>query len=160
MVHVSFKRMFGYYPFTYPTKFLLGCLKFNSLKVRGVVDEMTTACKLIHDHTDASYLYAELCQLFVPNNYYRFRKHALFNVLCYCTVVRSTSSIPRMLVTLNALVDLNPILDLFADEWKTLMLECFRLLVVFQVWDDRVIGTSFSFNTCKGYSETEYYNNK
>lgn len=39
-----YKRCYGYYPYLYPTKFLLGCLGYNSLEVRRANKQITMAC--------------------------------------------------------------------------------------------------------------------
>ncbi|KAJ8705638.1 hypothetical protein PYW08_012684 [Mythimna loreyi] len=86
-----YKRRFGYYPYLYPTKFLLGCLGFTSLQVRRAFDQLVTACKIIHGTIDSPSLHEELCKIFVPDNYCRARRHKLFVVPRCRTVARRIS---------------------------------------------------------------------
>lgn len=116
-----YKRLYGYYPFMYPTMFLLGTLGYNSLEVRRANDQVKVACKILHDKIDAPDLHNELSRFFTPNNYLRARRHALFAVPLCRTVARAKSPIPRTLAALNALLDSNPDCDLFADEWMKLL---------------------------------------
>ena len=119
-----YKRMHGYYPYLYPTKFLLGCLGYNSLEVRRARDQLTIACKSLRGAIDAPELHTALARFFVPNNYCRSRKHRLFAVPSCRTVARAKSPVPRTLSALNDLLDLNPTNDLFADEWTKILLVC------------------------------------
>lgn len=121
-----YKRRFGYYPYMYPTKFLLGCLGYNSLEVRRANIQLTTACKILHGKIDASDLSDALCRLYVPNNYLRGRHHRLFAVPLSRTAARASSPIPRILTAFNALLGASPECDLFADGWAIIMSECLR----------------------------------
>lgn len=121
-----YKRFYGYYPFMYPTRFLLGCLGYNSLEVRRAYDQLTMACKLLRSKIDAPDLSDELIRFYVPDRYLRARKHKLFDVPLCRTVAREYSPIPRVLTALNALLDANPECDLFADGWMKVLSECLR----------------------------------
>lgn len=119
-----YKQNHGYYPYLYPTKFLLGCLGYNSLEVRRARDQLTIACKTLRGAIDAPDLLGMLARFFVPDNYCRGRKHRLFAVPPCRTVARAKSPIPRTLVALNDLLDSNPTSDLFADGWTKILLVC------------------------------------
>lgn len=119
-----YKRRHGYYPYMFPTKFLLGSLGYNSLEVRRANDQLTTTLKILHGKIDAPDLHDELLQLYVPNNYSRSRKHKLFFEPFCRTVARAQSPIPRTLSALNALLHASPDLDVFADGWRTVLSEC------------------------------------
>ncbi|XP_045455333.1 uncharacterized protein LOC123665015 [Melitaea cinxia] len=121
-----YKRMFGYYPNMYPTKFLLGILGYNSLEVRRLRDQLAIMCKILRGLVDAPDLHEELCRFFAPIKYLRNRKHSLFAVPMCRTVARSRSPIPRSLTAFNALLDADPHCDLFADGWKMILSECLR----------------------------------
>ncbi|KAF9824592.1 hypothetical protein SFRURICE_004049 [Spodoptera frugiperda] len=120
-----FSSLHGYYPFMYPTKFLLGTLGYNSLEVRRNCDQIGTMCKILHGKILATELHEKLTRLFVPNNYCRSRKHKLFAVPACCTVARANSPIPRSLAALNALLD-GTDCDIFADEWKKILSVCLK----------------------------------
>ncbi|KAJ8733616.1 hypothetical protein PYW07_014167 [Mythimna separata] len=116
--------MQGYYPYLYPTKFLLGCLGYNSLEVRRARDQLTIACKTLRGIIDAPDLLAVLARFFVPDNYCRGKKHRFFAVPLCRIIARAQSPVPRVLAALNGLLDSNPTNDLFADEWKMILLVC------------------------------------
>lgn len=119
-----YKRIYGYYPFMYPTKFLLGCLGYNSLEVRRETHQIVNMCKIVRGLIDAPALHNELCRLYVPTKFHRSRKHKLFAVPMCRTVARARSPVPRSLAALNALLDSSPNCDLFADGWKEILIEC------------------------------------
>lgn len=121
-----YKRRYGYYPYLYPTKFLLGCLGYNSLETRRAMDQISVACKVFHGKIDVSDLSDELCRFFVPNNYCRGRNHKLFAVPACRTAARAASPIPRILAALNALLNANPDCDLFADGLAKIVSQCLR----------------------------------
>lgn len=121
-----YKRVFGYYPFMYPTKFLQGCLEYNSLQTRRACDQIATMCKVLRGTIDAPDLHNLLFRLYLPDNYLRNRNHRLFSVPFSRTVARAHSPLPRTLAALNKLLGQNPDCDIFADEWKKILLECLR----------------------------------
>lgn len=119
-----YKRKFGYYPFMYPTAFLLGCLNFNSLRTRRANEQLVMACKIIRGIIDAPGLFNELARFFVPNNYLRGRRHKLLAVPSSRTVAHACSPIPRTLSSLNKLLETYPNFDLFFDRWKEVLTVC------------------------------------
>lgn len=119
-----YKRQYGYYPYMYPTQFLLGCLGYNSLEVRRANDQLVTICKILLGKIDSPDLHNDLLRFFVPNNYNRSRRHRLFALPSCRTVARTRSPIPRSLAALNALLSTRPDFDIFADEWKMILSEC------------------------------------
>lgn len=121
-----YKWVHGYYPFMYPTKFLLGCLGYNSLEVRRANDQLITACKILRGRINSSELNSELCRLYTPNNYCRIRRHNLFVVPYSRTIARAQSPLPRTLSALNSLLQTYPETDLFADGWREILLVCLR----------------------------------
>lgn len=121
-----YKRINGYYPYMYPTKFLLGCLGYNSLEVRRERHQMVVMCKILRGKIDAPDLHGDLLRLFTPDKYTRSRRHSLLAVPPCRTVARSQSPIPRSLSALNALLDANPDFDLFADSWTKILCESLR----------------------------------
>lgn len=112
-----YKRCYGYYPFLYPTKFLLGCLGFNSLEVRRICDQLKIMCQILRGDVNAPELHDQLCRIRVPesNSNLRPRKNKLFVVPHHRTVARSMSPIPRSLASFNALLDNNAQWDPFND---------------------------------------------
>ncbi|XP_026742370.1 uncharacterized protein LOC113504314 [Trichoplusia ni] len=121
-----YKQEYGYYPYLYPTKFLLGCLGYNSLNVRRARDQLAIACKTVRGTIDAPDLLKELARFYVPDKYCRGKKHRLFAVPACRTVARAKSPIPRTLAVLNNLLDLNPTADLFADVWPKILSVCLK----------------------------------
>ncbi|KAF9823335.1 hypothetical protein SFRURICE_012754, partial [Spodoptera frugiperda] len=120
-----YKRLHGYYPYLYPTKFLL-VLGYNSLEVRRARNQLAVACKTLRGSIDAPDLLEALSRLYVPDNYCRGKKHRLFAVPSCRTVARAKSPIPRTLAALNGLLDANPTNDLFVDGWKEILSECLK----------------------------------
>ncbi|PZC70519.1 hypothetical protein B5X24_HaOG215757 [Helicoverpa armigera] len=111
-----YKFSLGYYPYLYPTKYLIGCLGYNMLGTRRAYDQLIIMLKINRGITDAPDLHNELIRLYAPNNYLRARKHRLLAVPVCRTVARASSPIPRVLSALNSLMETFPDCDLFTDE--------------------------------------------
>lgn len=125
-----YKRIYGYYPYLYPTRFLLGQLGFNSLEVRRSFDQLNTSCKIIRGIIDSPELHNLLCRLYVPGNYIRHRpshRHRLFSVPGSRTVARAETPICRSLRGLNAFLCANSECDIFCDNWRCIL----TLLLIF-----------------------------
>lgn len=45
-IQFQYKRRYGYYSFLYPTKFLMSCLEYNSLKRRRAFDQLSMLFKV------------------------------------------------------------------------------------------------------------------
>ncbi|KAF9822456.1 hypothetical protein SFRURICE_006539 [Spodoptera frugiperda] len=112
------KCSLGYYPYMYPTKYLVGCLGFNMLDTRRNFNQLHIALKIYRGIIDAPDLHNELVRLYAPNNYIRARRHRLLSVPACRTVARASSPIPRVLSALNSLMEAYPNCDLFVDELK------------------------------------------
>lgn len=121
-----YKKAFGYYPFLYPTRFLLGHLGYNSLQTRRAYEQIATVCKILRGIIDAPDLHNILARFHLPNNYLRSRSHRLFAVPFSRTVSRANSPLPRTLTAINRLLLENSDCDIFANEWKEIMLVCLR----------------------------------
>jgi ribonucleases P/MRP protein subunit RPP40 len=67
-----YKRLHGYYPFMYPTMFLLGMLEMNSLEVRRARIDLSTAMSVLRGGMDSPECLDQLSRLFVPDKYYVF----------------------------------------------------------------------------------------
>ncbi|KAF9823430.1 hypothetical protein SFRURICE_006643 [Spodoptera frugiperda] len=116
-----YKKLFGYYPFLYPTKFLLGMLNFNSLEVRRNYSLIISACSTLRGQSDCPELVAQVVRLFVPavlKHQLRPRKHPLLAVPAARTVAHANSPLVRALTMINALLTSAPECDLFAARWK------------------------------------------
>lgn len=119
-----YKKKFGYYPFMYPTKYLLGMLGFNSLEVRRDCEQLVAACRMLRGESDCPQLTNQVCRLFVPDKYLRTRKHVLLSVPASHTVARSMSPLVRARSSLNTLLSSVPECDLFADRLMTVSEKC------------------------------------
>lgn len=123
-LRAMYKIIFGYYPFLYPTKFLLGMLAYNSLSVRRARTQIIMAVKILRSIVDAPELHNILCKLYVPENYLRHRpshRHRLFATAHYRTVSRAQSPLCRMRTAINALLDTAPDCDIFEDRWCAIL---------------------------------------
>lgn len=123
-----YKKVYGYYPFMYPTKFLLGHLGFNSLEVRRMVDQLTTCLKVLRGAVDCLNLHNLLCVIFIPNECeipVNRRGHCRHNNLFHPdtghTTARAMSPLVRPLLHLNALRDANTEFDISFDKWPTIV---------------------------------------
>lgn len=124
-----YKKSYGYYPFLYPTKFLLGVLGLNSLEVRRNHTLLTTACSVLRGNSDCPELVAGLVSLFVPpipKYTFRPRRHDLLAVPSARTVSHRNSPLIRALRYLNALLAAAPDCDVFADGWLSVRIECLK----------------------------------
>lgn len=120
-----YKLSYGYYPFLYPTLFLLGQLGYNSLEVRRLFDQLSTCCKILRGSIDSPDLHARVCRFYVPDKYIRHRpsrRHNLFSVPACRTVARAQSPLCRSLRHLNALLVTNPDIDFAFDKWQNILL--------------------------------------
>lgn len=97
-----YKKLYSYYPFLYPTQFLLGALGYNSLRARRNWQLMQFVSRGLRGESDCLELVSRLCKLFVPDNYLRSRRHKLLAVPMTRTVARKQSPLLRGLAELNA----------------------------------------------------------
>lgn len=124
-----YKKSYGYYPFLYPTQFLLGALGLNSLEVRRNHSLLMTACRILRGESDCTELVARLVRLFVPNVpriELRPRARVLLAVPAARTAARRGSPLPRALAMLNAFLVSAPDLDLLAGRLSAVGSECLR----------------------------------
>lgn len=123
-----YKRVYGYYPFMYPTKYLQGTLGFNSLETRRLSEQMVIICRIIRGLLNCPDLLAEVSRLCVPEHRARFRpgRVPLFAPRSARTVARQQSPVCRAQRHLNALVAANTDFDVFADSWPKTEEYCMR----------------------------------
>lgn len=101
-----YKRVYGYYPFMYPTKYLQGTLGFNSLETRRLSEQMVIICRIIRGLLNCPDLLAEVSRLCVPEHRARFRpgRVPLFAPRSARTVARQQSPVCRAQRHLNATI--------------------------------------------------------
>jgi hypothetical protein len=119
-----YKRNYSYYPFMYPTKFLLGMLGMNSLEVRRDRIELSTAVAILRGVVESPEYLEQLSRLYVPDNYLRIRsnrRHKLFATPPCRTVARAQAPLCRMHQALNALLTTYPDFDVFVDSPNSLL---------------------------------------
>ncbi len=75
--------------YMYPTKYLTGCLGYNSLDTRRAFSQMYIMLKICRGIIDAPDLHNELIRLYAPQNYLRARRHRLLAVPACRTVARA-----------------------------------------------------------------------
>ena len=74
-----YMRRYGYFPFLFPTDFLMGMLGFHSLQLRRDISLIKFIFRLLNGLVSCPVLFKTL-SLFVPNSYLRSRNHHLFAV--------------------------------------------------------------------------------
>ncbi|CAK1598182.1 unnamed protein product [Parnassius mnemosyne] len=124
-----YKKNYGYYPFLYPTQFLLGTLGYNSVAIRHSRNIIIIALKILRGVIDAPELYNNLCKIYVPDHYLRHRpsrRPRLFATASSRTLSRANSPLCRMHSAINDLVKAAPDFDIFADSWNVLLSACLR----------------------------------
>lgn len=127
-----YKKVYGYYPFLYPTKFLLGTLGFYSLEVRRNFALMSVACGILRGDSDCPILVSQLVRLFVPpvpKYAFRERKHPLLAVPAARTVSRRKSPLVRALRMVNEFLDVAPDADVLGSGWVFVRDECLKFCV-------------------------------
>lgn len=132
-----YKKRFGYYPYLYPTKFLLGCLGVNSLEVRRTNNLLITVCRFLRGESDVMQLVHNALRLSVPDVprvALRPRARALLAVPAARTRSRRSAPLPRALALLNTLLASAPECDLFAWRWVAVCRECLNFS---EMMDDR-----------------------
>lgn len=115
-----YKKMYGYYPFLYPTKYLLGMSGLNSLQVRRYIELLSNACQTLRGESDCSDLVARTCRLFVPDKYLRGRNHRLLAEAATRTAAHEHSPVVHAQALLNQFISYAPDCDLFACKWSKL----------------------------------------
>lgn len=115
-----YKKRFGYYPFLYPTQFLMGVLGFNSLETRRNCQLLLTFCQVLRGESNCPDLLSKAFRLFVPDKYLRGRAHHLLALPATRTVAYRQSPLPRALGLLRDVLASAPHTDLFADGWSRL----------------------------------------
>jgi hypothetical protein len=68
-LHCYYKRNDSYYPYMYPTKFLLGMLGLNSLEAIRDRIELSTAVEILCGGIESPEYLEQLSRLYVPDNY-------------------------------------------------------------------------------------------
>lgn len=132
-----YKKVFGFYPYLYPTKYLLGSLGYNSLEVRRNYQLVVMACRALRGDLDCPEIVERLVRLFVPDIpriALRPRRRDLLAVPSARTVSCRNSPLLRALAQLNALLASTPECDLFAWRWAAVRCECLRFC---EAMDDR-----------------------
>ncbi|XP_077296899.1 uncharacterized protein LOC143918743 [Arctopsyche grandis] len=107
-----YKKEYGYYPYLYPTPFLLGMLGYNSLELRRNFSLIRFVLQLLRGNTSCPLLLEQL-GLYVPNNYVRGRYHHLMVVPPAHTIRFRMAPIPRAIRFLNEIVAAVPECDIF-----------------------------------------------
>ncbi|KAF9412552.1 hypothetical protein HW555_008968 [Spodoptera exigua] len=109
-----YKIRFGYYPFLYPTKFLLGML---SLEVRRNYFLIIMSCKTLRGKSDCPEIVGQVVRLSVPRlltHQLRPLQHPLLAVPEARTVADANSPLVLALTLPNSLLMSAPECDLFA----------------------------------------------
>lgn len=122
-----YKRIYTYYPYLYPTSFLLGSLGLNSLRARREKDQILTGMKIIRGYIDAPDLHNQLSLLFVPERCVRWRAgrpRRLFAAPRVRTAARAQSPLCRILAQINALLTDKPECDVYGDGWQEILNNC------------------------------------
>ena len=123
-----YKNNYSYYPFLYPTRFLEGCLGYDSVELRRSLALAKFAINIIKNATDCTYLVSNIVRLCVPDGYMRVRRHNLLSVPTSRTNLYRNSPVARALRLLSSLLADAPHCDLFADKIESLMNECKKYL--------------------------------
>lgn len=143
-LRMLYKKIYGYYPFMYPTNFLLGTLGYNSLEVRRNFKLLGVACRVLRGDSECPELVEQLVKLVVPDVpriALRPRLRPLLAVPAARTVSHRNSPILRALALLNSLLVSAPQCDLLAWRWAAVCQECLRFC---EKMDDRIS----SLNLC------------
>lgn len=119
-----YKRMFGCYPFMFPTKFLLGVLGLNSLETRRAHNTLLFMIRILRGETDCHELVSTSFRLYVPDKYLRARSHPLLAMQATRTAAHRFSPLNRASRILWALLDMAPHLDIFADKLSAISNAC------------------------------------
>jgi hypothetical protein len=121
-----YKKLYGYYPYMYPTKFLLGILGFNSLEVRRNCERITTVCKVLHNKINCMELHNLVNSIIVPPNKSRRRTYLQLSdgTGVRATAARRLSPLCDALNSLNGLLRTDPQVDIFVDSWPKLTSRC------------------------------------
>ncbi|XP_077293472.1 uncharacterized protein LOC143916317 [Arctopsyche grandis] len=107
-----YRKEYGYYPYLYPTPFLLGMLGYNSLELRRSFSLIRFVLLLLRGNTSCPLLREQL-GLYVPNHYVRGRHHHLLAVPPARTVLFRMAPIPRAIRLLNEIVAAETECDIF-----------------------------------------------
>lgn len=137
-LRMLYKKLHGYYPYLYPTKFLLGALGFNSLEVRRNLGLLLFVCRVLRGDADCPKLVEQLVRLSVPDVpriTLRPRLRPLLCVPAARTAARRHSPLPRALALLNSLLVSAPECDLLAGRWAAVTRQ---VLIFCEKMDDRV----------------------
>jgi hypothetical protein len=119
-----YKKEYTYYPYLYPTLFLLGTLRYNSLKVRRYLAVVKFALGIIRNTIDCSGLVGEVVRLYAPCARSRLRCAPLLSRPRARTNLMQHAPLPSALSVLNSVLDAAPSCDLFTTRLACLLQEC------------------------------------
>lgn len=121
-----YRKKYGYYPYMYPTRYLLGMLGFNSLETRRNFQLLTFMCRVIRGESPCLY-FTEAFKFAIPDRRISLRNPRLFAVPRCATVSRQYAPLVRANSLLHTLLKLAPQLDIFADKWSCIIERCLEL---------------------------------
>lgn len=121
-----YKRLYGYYPFLFPSLFVSGMVGIDSLKLRRKVRLLVHYCRLLRHKVDNPSVLERLA-LFVPNRYVSMvnrrgrRARDLFAVPQARTLQGYNAPTTRAIISLNDFLALDRNADVFADNMSKLI---------------------------------------
>lgn len=125
-----YKYKFKFYPYLYPTKFIQGCLGYDSLEIRRSLSLVIFNIKILQNKIDCSKLVELLLYLQVPRQAYgrRNARRRLFELPISRTQLYENSPRIKALRLLNLLDSICTEYDIFVDSIACLVRECKRML--------------------------------
>ena len=107
-----YMKVYGYYPYLYPTAFLLGMLEFNSLEVRRNVHLVRFVFDLLRGRIIVPDLLSSIF-IRVPANYVRGRHHDLLAISLARTNLFREAPLSRAARFINAITSSRHECDIF-----------------------------------------------
>ena len=122
-----YRRQYGYFPFLFPTYFILGMVNFFSLEFRRNMTLLIFIFKLLHGKISCPVLLSQI-SFFVPDKYIRAREHKLFAVPSSRTELYRGTLLRLGMDLVNRLLARIPECDVFIVSENVFRSYCIRFL--------------------------------
>lgn len=122
-----YKKLYGYYPYLYPSLFVSGALGLDTLALRRKCAILLHYYLLFNNKIENSYILSH-CSLLAPNQYTRLRSRPLFALPQVRTCTAQYAPTSQAIALLNSLITHYPQVDIFFTKFDLFLKFCLYFL--------------------------------